>query len=68
VGKLRARPAGAEDLRFLDLMGRLPPDRRRIIGVLLRRVAAVEDSEGEIAALSMIEDISTILARPETTH
>ena len=53
---------------FLELLKHLTPDRRRIIDVLLRRIAAVEDSEGESAALSLIEDVSSILATTPTTH
>lgn len=55
----------SDDQLFLDLVGRLSPDWRRVVGVLIKKVAAVED---EAAALSLIEDISSILARPETTH
>lgn len=54
-----------DDQLFLDLVGRLSPDWRRVVGVLIKKVADVED---EAAALSLIEDISSILARPETTH
>ena len=64
-----ARQTALEDHEdFLDLLKQLTPDRRRIIDVLLRRIAAVEDSEGESAALSLIEDVSSILATTPTTH
>jgi hypothetical protein len=53
---------------FLDLLKQLTPDRRRIIDVLLRRIAAVEDADGESAALSLIDDVSSILATTPTTH
>ena len=59
----------AEDYEdFLDLLRQLTPDRRRIIDVLLRRIATVEDADGEAAALSLIEDVSSILATTPTTH
>jgi hypothetical protein len=64
-----ARQTALEDYEdFLDLLKHLTPDRRRIIDVLLRRIAAVEDSEGESAALSLIDDVSSILATTPTTH
>jgi hypothetical protein len=53
---------------FLDLMDRLSPDRRRVVGVLLQRVALLEAEQGESAALSLIDDISLILSGAETTH
>ncbi|MDP2260031.1 MAG: hypothetical protein Q8J89_09980 [Caulobacter sp.] len=53
---------------FLDLLRQLTPDRRRIIDALLRKIAAVEDADGESAALSLIEDVSSILATTPTTH
>lgn len=57
-----------DDLLFLDLVRGLPPGSRRMVGALLRRVAVVEAVQGETAALSLIENISSILARPEVTH
>ncbi len=64
-----ARQAALEDYEdFLDLLKQLTPDRRRIIDVLLRKVAAVEDADGESAALLLIEDVSSILATTPTTH
>jgi predicted glycosyltransferase len=53
---------------LVELMDRLSPDRRRVVGALIRKVAIVEDEEGEIAALSLIDDISSILATPEVSH
>jgi hypothetical protein len=53
---------------FLDLLSRLTPDRRRIVDVLMRRITAVEEADGESAALSLIEDVSSILATNPTTH
>jgi hypothetical protein len=53
---------------FLDLMDRLSPDRRRVVGVLLQKVALLEAEQGESAALSLIDDISLILSSAETTH
>ncbi|HRD47119.1 MAG TPA: hypothetical protein PLF78_11610 [Caulobacter sp.] len=53
---------------FLDLVKQLTPDRRRIVDVLLRKLAAVEEAEGETAALSLIDDVSSILATTPTTH
>lgn len=64
-----SQPSALEDYEdFLDLLKQLTPDRRRIIDVLLRRIAAVEDADGESAALSLIEDVSSILATTPTTH
>jgi hypothetical protein len=64
-----AHQAALEDYEdFLDLLRQLTPDRRRIIDVLLRRIAAVEDADGESAALLLIEDVSSILATTPTTH
>lgn len=63
-----AESSGPEHQAFLDLVERLPPDWRRVVGLLLRRVAHVEAEEGEMAALLLIDDITSILARPETTH
>lgn len=57
-----------DDLLFLDLVRDLPPGSRRMVSALLRRVAVVEAAQGETAALSLIENISSILARPEVTH
>lgn len=57
-----------ENELFLDLIRRLTPDRRRIVDVLLRKIAAVEATEGESAALSLIDDVSSILATTPTTH
>lgn len=62
------RTAAEEYEDFLDLLRQLTPDRRRIIDVLLRRIATVEDADGEAAALSLIEDVSSILATTPTTH
>jgi len=53
---------------FLDLLHQLTPDRRRIVDALLRKIAAVEDADGESAALSLIDDVSSILATTPTTH
>lgn len=53
---------------FLDLLKQLTPDRRRIVDALLRKIAAVEDADGETAALSLIDDVSSILATTVTTH
>jgi hypothetical protein len=53
---------------FLDLLKQLTPDRRRIVDALLRKIAAVEQDDGESAALSLIEDVSSILATTPTTH
>lgn len=53
---------------FLDLLRQLTPDRRRIVDALLRKIAAVEHADGESAALSLIEDVSSILATTPTTH
>lgn len=53
---------------FLDLLNQLTPDRRRIVDALLRKIAAVEDADGESAALSLIDDVSSILATTLTTH
>ena len=53
---------------FLDLVDRLSPDRRRVVGALLQKVALLEAEQGESAAISLIEDISLILSSPETTH
>ena len=53
---------------FLDLLNQLTPDRRRIVDALLRKIAAVEDTDGESAALSLIDDVSSILATTPTTH
>ena len=53
---------------FLDLIDRLSPDRRRVVGVLLKKVALLEAEQGERAALSLIENISSILSGAETTH
>ncbi len=53
---------------FLDLLGQLTPDRRRIVDALLRKIAAVEQDDGESAALLLIEDVSSILATTPTTH
>ena len=53
---------------FLDLLNQLTPDRRRIVDALLRKIAAVEDADGESAALSLIDDVSSILATTHTTH
>ena len=53
---------------FLDLLNQLTPDRRRIVDALLRKIAAVEDADGESAALSLIDDVSSILATTVTTH
>lgn len=53
---------------FLDLVDRLSPDRRRVVGVLLQKVALIEAEQGESAALSLIDDISLILSGAETTH
>jgi hypothetical protein len=53
---------------FLDLLNQLTPDRRRIVDALLRKIAAVEDADGESAALSLIDDVSSILATTRTTH
>lgn len=53
---------------FLDLLNQLTPDRRRIVDALLRKIAAVEDADGESAALSLIDDVSSILATTPTTH
>ncbi|ATQ44133.1 hypothetical protein [Caulobacter mirabilis] len=57
-----------ENETFLDLVRRLPPDCRRVLNLLLRKVADVEESEGETAALTLIDDVSTIIATPHTTH
>jgi len=57
-----------DDDTFLDLVGRLTPGWRRVVNILLRKVVDVEASEGEKAALSLIEDISLIVRNPETTH
>lgn len=57
-----------EDEAFMDLVRKLSPDRRRIVDVLLRKIAAVEEAEGETAALSLIDDVSSILATTATTH
>lgn len=59
---------GLDHQAFLDLMQKLSPNWRRVVGVLLQRVALVEAEEGETAALMLIDDITSILARPETTH
>ena len=53
---------------FLDLLKQLTPDRRRIVDALLRKIAAVEQDDGESAALSLIEDVSSILATTPTPH
>ena len=53
---------------FLDLLNQLTPDRRRIVDALLRKIAAIEDADGESAALSLIDDVSSILATTPTTH
>ena len=53
---------------FLDLLRQLTPDRRRIVDALLRKIAAVEQDDGESAALLLIEDVSSILATTHTTH
>ncbi|MDO8295891.1 MAG: hypothetical protein Q7T19_05550 [Caulobacter sp.] len=63
-----AEGIGPEHQAFLDLVEKLPPDWRRVVGVLLRRVAHVEAEEGETAALMLIDDINSIIVRPETTH
>ena len=64
-----ARQADLEDYEdFLDLLRQQTPDRRRNIDALLRRIADVEEAEGEAAALSLIEDVSSILATTPTTH
>lgn len=57
-----------EDETFLELVQRLPPAGRRIVNLLLHKVADVEEREGESAALSLIDDISSIMATPHTTH
>lgn len=57
-----------EDELFMDLIRRLSPERRRIVDVLLRKIAAVEEAQGESAALSLIDDVSSILATTPTTH
>lgn len=62
-------PSALEDYEdFLDLLTQLTPDRRRIVDVLLRKIAAIEEADGESAALSLIEDVSSILATTPTTH
>jgi hypothetical protein len=53
---------------FLDLLKQLTPDRRRIVDALLRKIAAVEHDDGESAALSLIDEVSSILATTPTTH
>lgn len=53
---------------FLDLVDRLSPDRRRVVGALLQKVALLEAEQGESAAISLIDDISLILSSAETTH
>lgn len=66
---IAAHQAALEEYEdFLDLLRQLTPDRRRIIDVLLRRIAAIEDADGESAALLLIEDVSSILATTPTTH
>lgn len=60
--------ASEENDAFLDLIKQLTPDRRRIVDVLLRKLARVEETEGETAALSLIDDVSSILATTPTTH
>lgn len=57
-----------EDDTFMDLVERLSPDWRRVVGRLLYRVADVEEAEGETAALSLIDAIALIVTNPETTH
>ena len=57
-----------EDEAFMDIVRKPSPDRRRIVDVLLRKIAAVEEAEGETAALSLIDDVSSILATTPTTH
>lgn len=57
-----------ENEDFLDLVSQLSPDRRRIIDVLLRKLVTIEATQDECAALSLIDDVSTILATTPTTH
>lgn len=57
-----------EDEAFIALIRKLTPDRRRIVDVLLRKIATVEETEGETAALSLIDDVTQILATTPTTH
>lgn len=64
-----AQQTAIEDFEdFLDLLRQLTPDRRRIVDALLRKIAAVEQDDGESAALLLIEDVSSILATTHTTH
>lgn len=64
----RSALATLDDQAFLDLMRRLSPDQQRVVGALVQQVAIVEEAQGETAALSLIEDVSSILAGHETTH
>jgi len=52
----------------MRLVAGLPPDHRRMVKVLLLRIADVEDEAGEGAALSLIGQISRILTQQDTTH
>ena len=62
-------PGFAEDDEdFVDLVARLTPSWQRVVNALLRKVADIEATQGETAALSLIEDISSIVRNPETTH
>lgn len=64
-----AHQTAIEDFEdFLDLLRQLTPDRRRIVDALLRKIATVEQDDGETAALLLIEDVSSILATTHTTH
>lgn len=64
----KAQLVESDDETFLDFVERLPPQGRRIVNLLLRKVADVEEHHGETAALTLIDDISSIIATPHTTH
>jgi len=60
--------AALDEVDFLDHVEQLPKSLQRMVAILLKRVALVEDQQGEDAALALIDDVSCILMRTETTH
>jgi hypothetical protein len=60
---------GEEDLaHFMQALNRVSPDYRRVLGLLIPRLAALEERGDMVGALELIRDIQAIVTaadRPE---
>ena len=55
---------GAEETDFVNLMKKLTPRDRRVVAVVVGRVAETEALLGQEAALDLIDDIEAVIRGP----